>query len=336
MIEGHGDDLYRYNDIRANFSSNVNPEGPSAGLMVHLKHSLSNINSYPEPLAANLARRLEHVCGTGKGTVLVTAGAVEAFYLLARCMSNKRSLIYTPSFSEYEDACRLAGHELVFRDHWMFEEDNLAGMDMVWICNPNNPDGRLYGPETICHRLHENPQTLFVVDEAYIDFTPEEVSLIKEVETYPNLVVVRSMTKRHAIPGLRLGYMAANQMLTESWKQVLMPWRINVPALEAGMFCTEWAGEDDFRLAEWLQESRRLQDSIDNIEGFEVQPSETLFFLVKGPEKASIIKEKLARDHGLLIRDASNFRGLTPDHFRISVQTPEKNDWLIQALQLWR
>ncbi|MFW5754371.1 MAG: threonine-phosphate decarboxylase [Marinilabiliaceae bacterium] len=335
MIEGHGDDLHKFGNVRANFSSNINPEGPPAELIARLKDSLSNISSYPEPLAATLARRLEYASGLGEGTVLITAGAVEAFYLLAHYMRNKRSLIYTPSFSEYADACRLAGHQVDFREHWKFEDDDPAGMDMVWICNPNNPDGRLYGPETICHRVRENPQTLFVVDEAYIDFTLGDFSLINEIQKFPNLVVVRSMTKRYAIPGLRLGYVAAGQLLTESLEQDLMPWRINSLALEAGMFCTEYSGKEDFPLAEWLQESRRLQKAIDAIDGFQVQPSETLFFLVKGPEKASLIKEKLARDEGLLIRDASNFRGLTPYHFRISVQTPEKNDWLIQALRSW-
>jgi threonine-phosphate decarboxylase len=335
MIEGHGDDLYRYPGIRANFSSNVNPAGPPEELMTHLQQRLSRVACYPEPLAVDLARRIEQVTGSDPGTVLMTAGAVEAFYLLARYMEGRRSLIYTPSFSEYADACRLAGHEVVFRDHWTFEDDHLAGMDMVWICNPNNPDGRLYGPETLCHRLEEYPQTLFVVDEAYIDFTLENVSLINEIQRFPNLVVVRSMTKRYAIPGLRLGYLVASRVVTESLQQLLMPWRINTMAQEAGLFCVESWGNDDFPLTQWMEESRRLQDAIAQIDGFEVQASETLFFIVKGPGKASVIKEKLAREQGLLVRDASNFRGLTPGHFRISVQTPEKNDWLIQALQVW-
>ncbi|MGM0377156.1 MAG: threonine-phosphate decarboxylase CobD [Bacteroidota bacterium] len=335
MIEGHGDDLHKYGDIRANFSSNVNPEGPPPALIEHLRDSISSVACYPEPKAGNLARQIEKADGLDPNTVLITSGAVEAFYLLADWLAGKRSLIYTPSFSEYEDACQLAGHEVFFRDHWHFEEDDQAGMDVVWICNPNNPDGRMYGPETICHRLEENPETLFVVDEAYVDFTQEEVSLIDEVRRFPNLVVVRSMTKRFAIPGLRLGYLVADREVTEALKQKLMPWRINALALEAGLFCMSDTSQTSFDATGWISESRRLQQKLDKLEGFRVQPSETVFFIVEGPVKAAEIKEQLAREDGLLIRDASNFRGLSQNHFRVCVQTPDKNEWLIEALKKW-
>ncbi|MFO8002157.1 MAG: threonine-phosphate decarboxylase CobD [Marinilabilia sp.] len=335
MIEGHGDDLHKYGDIRANFSSNVNPAGPPPALIEHLRDSISLVACYPEPKAGNLAREIETAEGLKPDTVLVTSGAVEAFYLLADWLAGKRSLIYTPSFSEYEDACQVAGHEVIFRDHWHFEEDNQAGMDVVWICNPNNPDGRMYGPETICHRLEENPETLFVVDEAYVDFTQENISLIDEVRRFPNLVVVRSMTKRFAIPGLRLGYLVADREVMEALKQKLMPWRINALALEAGLFCESDTSQTAFDATGWIEESRRLQQKLDELDGFRVQPSEIVFFIVEGPVKAAELKEQLAREDGLLIRDASNFRGLSPNHFRVCVQTPEKNEWLIEALKTW-
>jgi len=335
MIHGHGDDTYNFKSIRINFSSNVNPQGINLGLQEHLKSCINKLNAYPEPLAENLARRIEQQKKLAPGSVLITNGAVEAFYLLASLFQNKKSLIYTPSFSEYEDACKIYNHNIEFCNNLLFSEKKEKQFDIVWICNPNNPDGKIFDKEILREKIQQPPGTLFVLDEAYIEFLNKDISLENEAQNFQNLVVVRSLTKRFSIPGLRLGYLVCSPELVLELKEKLMPWRINSLALEAGLYCFSKDYNDNFQVSEILAESQRFQTEIAQIKGFEVTPSETSFFLVKGPVNAGELKKKLVEQYGMLIRDASNFRGLSEFHFRLSTQLPDKNNKLIEALKTW-
>lgn len=335
MIHGHGDDTYNFPQTRINFSSNVNPQGVNPGLQAHLKSCVEKLDAYPEPLAENLAVQIGQQKGLPAGSVLVTNGAVEAFYLLASLYQKKKSLIYTPSFSEYEGACRMYGQLIEFCDNAFFSREIEQHFDMVWICNPNNPDGKIYDVTILKNRILEYPETLFILDEAYAEFVDKSISLEKEAPFLPNLVVVRSLTKRFSIPGLRLGYLVCDSELMQKLKEKLMPWRINSLALEAGLYCFSNEYSDNFQLTEVLTESRRFQSEIAIIEGFEVYPSETSFFLVKGPVNAAELKKELVVKYGILIRDATNFRGLSKFHFRLSTQVPAKNNALIEVLRIW-
>lgn len=334
MIHGHGDDKYQFEDIRYNFSSNVNPLGINSGLQEHLKSCIEKLGAYPEPLAENLATQIEQTNNLLHGSVLVTNGAVEAFYLLASLFQNKKSLIYTPSFSEYEDACKLCNHSVDFCDNRLFPAQKNQ-YDLVWICNPNNPNGKVFDTEILRNQIKQHPETIFILDEAYVEFVDKNISLEKEAPQMSNLVVIRSLTKRFSIPGLRLGYLVTSPGLLSKIQSRLMPWRINTLALEAGMYCFSDKYSDDFKLAELLKESQRIQNEINEINGFEVHSSPTSFFLVKGTEKAAVLKDILAKKHKILIRDASNFRGLSDVHFRISTQKSAVNNRLIEALKSW-
>lgn len=224
MIYGHGDDIYNYPDIKVNFSSNVNPAGIYAGLIEHLTEKLYSIKAYPEPMAENLIRLIGDINQVSSDCILVSNAAVEAFYLVASITANSRSLIYIPSFAEYEDACKAYHHKLEFRNHSNLNgEESLSQFNTVWICNPNNPDGRLFEASVILKLVEENKDTIFVLDEAYIDFVASPQSLLKEVCTHRNLIVIRSLTKKIAIPGLRLGYLAAHPEFIGRLKPKLMP-----------------------------------------------------------------------------------------------------------------
>ncbi len=335
MIHGHGDDTYNFKTIRMNFSSNVNPQGINPGLQAHLKSCINKLDVYPEPLAENLATRIERKKGFASGSVLITNGAVEAFYLLASLFQNKKSLIYTPSFSEYEDACKMYSHNIEFCNNSLFSEKNEKQFDIVWLCNPNNPDGKIFDREILKEKILQSPGTLFVVDEAYIEFLDKNISLENEALNFQNLVVVRSLTKRFSIPGLRLGYIVCAPKLILKLNEKLMPWRINSLALEAGLYCFSEEYNDNFSVAQILAESQRFQFEISQLKGFEVVPSASSFFLVKAPVNAGEIKKQLVEKYRILIRDASNFRGLSEFHFRLSTQSPDKNNELIKVLKTW-
>lgn len=335
MITGHGDDRYRYPGIRINFSSNVNPCGIDRQLVKHLQDCMTGIGSYPEPLAQSLARRIGQKRNLPEGSVLVTNGSVEAFYLAAALTAKKKSLVFTPSFAEYADACRTFGHDLVFSGNRSFPGVPLEGIDAVWIGNPNNPDGKLFDIQLLIEQIKGHPGTLFIVDEAYRELTLEKRTLAEEACRLPNLVVIDSFTKRYVMPGIRLGYLVSHPDRIRKMEQQLMPWRINGLAIEAGLFCLSEKYRDEFDIRELVKESKRVQAAVNSISGFRVHPSETLFFLVEGPVKAADLKQTLACDHKILIRDASNFRGLSGYHFRISVQSPAENDILINVLKEW-
>lgn len=333
MIYGHGDDFHKYKNIRINFSSNVCPGGMSLGLKKHLASCLESSSSYPEPRARELELFIKQKYNLNKGTVLVTNGAVEAFYLIASWKRKCKSLIYVPSFSEYKDACSRYEHELEFKPNSELITTQNYNHDVVWMCNPNNPDGKVFSRASLQAVISKNTNTLFVVDEAYIEFVSEDISIINLLAKYKNLIVIRSLTKRYSIPGLRIGYLAAAPEIISELEKSIIPWRINVLAQKAGLYCLSDENKDDFNLPKLIAESKRLQHEIGKIDGFKVEESDTTFFLCKAHCKASVLKNELAEKHAILIRDASNFRGLGAYHFRISSQLPPENNKLIETLR---
>ena len=334
MIYGHGDDLYLHNNVKINFSSNVKPGGIGDGLKQHLKNSISDCIAYPEPKAKELELCIEEKFGLQQRSVLVTNGAVEAFYMIAAWKKKRHSLVFYPSFSEYEDACAMYRHRLDFAENTELLRKTEYTQDVVWLCNPNNPDGKVFDPGFLKEIIECNKNTLFVLDEAYVDFVEENISLVESLNHHKNLIIIRSLTKRFVIPGLRLGYMMAAPEIIKELEKMIIPWRINMLAQKAGLHCLN--NLDDFDLPKLLKESKRLQNEINRIDGFSVEASNTSFFLVKSKWKAAELKKVLAKKHGMLIRDASNFRGLGEYHFRIASQLPHQNNELIKALGQWK
>ena len=209
-----------------------------------------------------------------------------------------------------------------------------AGRAMIWLCNPNNPTGGIIPKKTLVKAIKENPETVFVIDQSYGFFTKEDLLTAKEAVGFPNVIQIHSMTKRYAIPGLRLGYIAANPTLLENIHAVRMPWSVNALAIEAGMYLCEHPETGTIDLDALLAETQRLRDALNSILGLTVEPTKTHFFLChleKG--SAAELKNWLAENHGILIRDASNFEGLDEGHFRIATQMPEENDALVQAIR---
>jgi len=149
----------------------------------------------------------------------------------------------------------------------------------------------------------------------------------------PNLIQIHSFTKTYGIPGLRLGYITAHASLTAHLRQFLRPWSVSVLAIEAGKFLLR--NDDELRCTPDLNEAQRLRDELQQIDGIFTQETQTNFILAQFESRhtAAELKDYLARQHHLLIRDASNFKGLTPRHFRIAAQTPAENDALVAAIQ---
>ena len=320
MIEGHGDDLYRYDHIKMNFSSNIYNGTDLSELEAYLCSRMAVVRSYPEPSAASLEKMIARECGIKPDEVLVTSGAVDAIYLIAQAYRELGTChVVQPTFREYEDACRVFGYQ---------ESEDGA---VCWLCNPNNPTGDVMAVEEVLALAERH--RLLVVDQSYEDYTMAPLLQPAEVIGRDDIILLHSMTKRYAVPGLRLGYITASAQIISRLREQYRPWAINALSLEAGKWLVEHEAVAIKDLPTYLAETQRLRALLNEIDGIETQETQTNFFLCTIRQAtAAELKEYLAREHGILIRDASNFTGLTPHHFRIATQSPAENDALVTAI----
>lgn len=335
MIHGHGDDLYKSGyPVKANFSTNV-WYGADATILYDLIERYSDkILHYPEPDAASFVEMAAAHHNVSPTQVIAGNGATELFYLIAHAFAGTNTLLPVPSFAEYEDSCTLYNHHISFVENIDVTHINdLSGL--LFICNPNNPDGKIWSSETIVRLLELNPSMTLVIDESFIHFAPGVKSACEHLNKYSNLIIVRSMTKAYSIPGLRLGYALGNPENIATLRRYKQPWTVNVLAIEIGKYLLQNAKSllPDATLL--LNRQKQFSTEISRIPGFRPLPSQTSFFLTETDFHTSRLKDYLLKEHGLLIRDASNFRGLHKPCFRVNTLDDDKNRMLIHALKAY-
>lgn len=347
MIAGHGDDLYRYGaSIALNFSSNVYHAVDHTGLYAFLSGRMETVASYPEPEPYALERQLALRLALPAESVCATNGATEAIYLIAQAFRDCRSAVLAPTFSEYADACRIHGHRV---EYIRSLEAIPPDAETVWLCNPNNPTGTVTEVSGLKQAIEARPDVCFIIDQSYAFFTLKPVLSPREAAAYPNVILLHSMTKCYAIPGLRLGYFTACAPLVRKIRGGRMPWSVNALAAEAGRYLLENGLPGMPEMSRCLAGRERLARRIGALGIFCPLPSDTHFFLVRigqesadeneknpdGGRTAPALKTYLATEEGMLIRDASNFYGLDDRYFRIAAQTDPENDRLAEALGRW-
>lgn len=338
MLFGHGDDFYNFQqEVNSNFSSNVWHGVNLDMLKEHLNKQFDKIMRYPEPDASSLKRIIARRYEVKEENVLVTNGSVAAFYLLAQAWPNAKSTILVPSFAEYEDACKMNGHELnFFPTHEDLSSLILEGQDFCWICNPNNPDGKLFSKTELISLISANKKTMFVIDQSYVSFTTEELFKPGDVLKYKNLILVHSMSKAYSLPGLRLGYVIASPKIISELNKYIIPWSVNVVAIEASKYILIHPAQFTLPIRKWQRETAEFIYLLNKLDDLEVIPTQTTFFLVRLKKGvAADLKQFLMDKYGLLIRDASNFRGLDETYFRICTQRTEENQQLVAAIKDW-
>ena len=330
MITGHGDDIFNHPDIRINFSSNVYSHFNHESLFAHLASRLRLIQNYPEPSPARVERKISEKLNISFQEVMATSGAIESIYLVAMAFRDSRTMILSPTFSEYADACRTHGHSVSFVQSM---EDITGQTETVWLCNPNNPTGTVLNREELLGCIRRCSQTVFVIDASYSPFTLEPLVTPAEAMSFPNVIMIHSMTKEFAVPGLRIGYITAPIALLQRIRAFQMPWSVNSLAQEAALYLLDHSEDYVLPVAELLRERERMAQVLSQGEGVDAYPSQTHILLCRLHHgTAAELKRHLAHDYGILIRNASNFHGLTPAHFRIAVQTSEENDELVAAI----
>jgi L-threonine-O-3-phosphate decarboxylase len=313
------------------FAVNVVPGGPPPQVRERLASALSTIDRYPDDAPAASAVAARH--GRPPGEVLLLNGAAEAFWLLAHALRPRRAVCVHPSFTEPEAALRAAGAEVVRagRDPEDFSLDPGAiepAADFVVVGNPNNPTGNL-DPAAMIAGL-ARPGRILVVDEAFMDLVPGEAESLAPRGDVPGLVVVRSLTKAWALPGLRTGFLLAQRGVVAALRAARQPWSVNSLALAA----LEAYGRGELTSAavarEIAQAREELATRLRSLPGVRVWPSCANFLLVRVASGEHVRAGLLER--GIAVRRAATFPGLTADHLRIAVRTPADNELLLAAL----
>ncbi|MBQ6530245.1 MAG: aminotransferase class I/II-fold pyridoxal phosphate-dependent enzyme [Clostridia bacterium] len=305
---------------------NTNPLGLNTKIKEAALSAADKYGVYPDAEYADLKSAIASYEGVSASNVAVSNGASEMIFAAVRAVMPKKALLIAPTFSEYERALLSVGCEI---DYYALKEENdfetgadildvLDNYDMTFICNPNNPTGRLCNGD-IMDKMAQS-KCVCIADECFLDFT--DGTSVKG-----KMPVIRAFTKTHAMAGLRLGYMIADEDFTEKINANLPAWNVSAPAAAAGIAATEQ--HEYVAKAKQLIKTEReyLRTELTRL-GFKVFPSDANFLLIKGKER---IAEKLL-SRGIFIRECDNFRGLDTHYYRIAVKTHEENEMLINEL----
>lgn len=316
----HGDDTYRYKDIRLNFSSNIYNHFDHAHLFRHLAEQMPCITSYPEPTPESLEQRLAASLHVQPDNVLVSNGATEAIYLIAQAFQHLTPDIPRPTFSEYQQASSLFSSSAFNPTHAIH-----------WLCNPNNPTGTVIPKTQLLRSIV--PDDMYVIDQSYAPYYEGELLSADDVTSRGNIILIHSMTKEFGIPGLRLGYVIADAAIIHRLRELRMPWSVNALAIKAGHYLLDHKEDYVIPVAMLNHERQRVAQALVATNAIYPLPSDTHILLCRLHKgTATQLKELLATNHGILIRDASNFTGLDHRYFRIAVQHPNENNILIDSI----
>lgn len=353
MLNGHGGNIYALaqrldcapSDI-IDMSSNVNPLDPLPGLVEFIVNNISAITALPQVDAKSAVQAFAARYNINAENVIVGNGTTEFICAIPQVLETKKALILGPTYAGYADACNM--HKVQY-DYLMTEEpfdfqpnidvliEKISDHDTVFICNPNNPTGTLMlkaDLERLC-RLH--PDTHFVIDESYLPFVNNSDRLSMLKSGFPNVLVLNSMSKIFKIPGLRIGFLIASGQNIEKFRPVQLPWNVNSVAQTAIDYLMKHTDETDAFIDKtvlFLEDQRKfMADIFKDADHIKLFPSKTSFLLAKLDKKitADMLCDHLAANR-ILIRNCSNFRGLSEHFIRISLKTTDINRMLADKI----
>jgi len=324
------------------FSASINPLGPPAGVAAALQGSLAEAVHYPEQHAAPLVAALAEAHRLPEESLLAGNGSTELIYLLPRALRPARAAVVTPAFGEYARALELAGVPcdtlpLDPEDGFRFDPQGLPGrLDpdcaLVLVANPGNPSGVPIPPAQLLQLADALAgRAILAVDEAFVDFCPD-YSVLAAVAGRDNLVVLRSLTKFYAIPGLRCGFLAGPAQLVARLAAVQEPWSVGAPAQHAALACLADHGYRRATLRTIPRLRRQLQGGLERL-GLTVTPSAANYLLGRLPKgvEAPALAARLQLQ-GILVRPCTDFAPLDAGWLRVAVRGAAENRLLLRAL----
>lgn len=339
----HGGDVYRHPGV-LDFSANMNPLGTPDFVIRAAQESLNNIANYPDIRCSRLIRKLSVYEGVPEEWIICGNGAADLIFSLVQAKKPEKALLQAPTFAEYEQALSSVGCLVEYYDSAPYDfgvgehflEKLREDIDIVFLCNPNNPTGFLIPPE-ILQKIIEvcrEKQIFLVLDECFQDFVDDEKKFTAKpfLKDNPFLFILNAFTKRYAMAGLRLGYgLTADTALLARMETVTQPWNVSIPAQAAGEAALD---ETDFvtRGLQLVAAERRYLKKEMKEAGLTVYDSQANYIFFQGPED---LREHCLKDN-ILIRSCSNYPSLRDGFFRVAVKKHEDNEKLIETLKKYK
>lgn len=322
------------------FSANLNPLGIPDRVRRAVVEAIDQAQHYPDPLCRKLKAALAEEYQLPEICFICGNGGAELIYRLVYALRPKRALLTAPTFAEYEEALKQTGTELLFYrmgEDFQVRDDILeqldASVDVMFLCNPNNPTGLLISQDLLLQILAKAQQCgiFLVLDECFLDFTgQEERSLISCIEKCSRLFLLKSFTKMYAMPGIRLGYgISSNWELLDKMEAAGQCWGVSVLASEAGIAALK---EKDYKqkAVRLVQKERAfLKKELERI-GLKVWDGQADYLFFQAPGIPDLYERLLP--FGILIRRCGNYRGLDDTFYRVAVKAHETNQRLVNAL----
>ncbi|MDO5410447.1 MAG: pyridoxal phosphate-dependent class II aminotransferase [Lachnospiraceae bacterium] len=340
-MHNHGGEIYSHH-YKLDYSVNVNCMGTPASVIEAAAKGAALSAQYPDVNCGELRSALAEFQQVKESQIVFGNGAADVIFSSILARKPGKVLVPAPTFAEYEQAAKVVGAQMVY---YILKEENefrldegfldalTPDIDMAFLCNPNNPTGQLVEKKElfrILDRCAEN-DIFLVVDECFNEFVeePEKYSLIKHLEQYDNLLILKAFTKTYAMAGLRLGYgLCSDQDFMAKMAECNQPWAVSIPAQFAGVAAlkeTEYVAQSMSILRE---ERIFLKAELLRL-GFRVFDSQANYIFFKA---AADLKEACGK-RDILIRDCRNYVGLAPGYFRVCVKRHEENLELVRVLE---
>ncbi|MBN1046354.1 MULTISPECIES: threonine-phosphate decarboxylase CobD [Clostridium] len=331
-----------YNNI-IDFSSNINPLGMSSKVKRAIIDSMEEIKKYPDISYMELKKSISEYENINESYLMLGNGAAEVLFNIVKALKPKKVLIPVPTFSEYKEAVECVNskvelYKMSENNSFKICEDILdkitEEIDLIFICNPNNPTGVLTNRELLMKILiksKENNSTV-LIDESFMDFITEDISMVSTIETFDNLIILKSLTKFFAMPGLRIGYgVCSNKDFISEVYKITPAWNINILADVA----TRVSLHDKNYMRKTIQymekEKAFLYNSLKTFKNLNVYEPSVNFIFFKSNLDINLKSELLK--YNVLIRSCSNYDGLNEYYYRVAVKSREDNAKLICCIK---
>lgn len=336
---GNAKEISRENKLEYNkiidFSANINPLGMPGSVKKAIINGLEEIEKYPDITYFELKKVISEFENINAENIILGNGAAESLFNVVRGINPRNSLILAPTFSEYEEAVRAINGEIIYyklkeENNFHIQEDILnyinKKLDLIFICNPNNPTGVITSKDLLLKILikAKNNKTIVIIDESFLDFIKEDLSMIQYIKEYDNLIIIKSLTKFFALPGLRIGYaICDNASLKDKLERISPAWNINTLAEIA----TKVGLKDERYITETIKyienEKEYLYKELTKIKELKVYEPSVNFILLKTLVNINL-KDKLLKNN-ILIRSCDNYEELDVNYYRIAIRSHEEN-----------